>query len=95
MGLRGPTGVSVFNEEQELPVWPTEVSYGFRRLHCSPPWEEARLSAVPRRAWAMIPERLRQSWTRLVPCHQQERGESGHGDAEKDEEEFGKQIKDS
>ena len=85
----------MFNEEPELSVRPPEVSYGLWRLHCSPPWEEVKLSAIPRWAWAMIPERLRQSWTRLVPCHQQERSECGHGDTEKDEEEFGKQIKDS
>ena len=87
--------MSVFNEEPELPVRPTEVSYGFWRLQCSPPWEEVRLSAVPRRAWAMIPERLSRAGTRLVPCHQQERSDIRHGDAKKDEEKIGKQIKDS
>ena len=85
----------VFNEEPELPVRSTEVSYGFWRLQCSPPWEEVRLSAVPRRAWAMIPERLSRMRTRFVPYHQQERSNIRHGDANKDEEKVGKQIKDS
>ena len=85
----------MFNKEPKLSVRPTEVSYGFWRLQCSPPWEEVRLSVVPRRAWAMSPERLGRAWTRLRPYHHQEGSDMRHGNAKKDEQKFGKQIKDS
>ena len=87
--------MSVFNEETTLPVRSTEVSYGFWLLHCSPPWEKVRLSAVPRRAWVKMPELLGRARTRFGPYHQQEKSNIRHGDAKKDEEEVGKQIKDS
>ena len=82
-------------KEPVLPIRPTERAYDFWRIQRSPPWKEVRLSAVPRRARAMISERLGRARTRFVPDHQQEGSNTRHSDAEEDEKKVGKQIKDS